>query len=47
MERKFNTSARKDLEFFISKNTFKKIFILAGPTSFKLSGLESFFKNPF
>ena len=47
MERKFNTSARKDLEFFISKNTFKKIFILAGPTSFKLSGLESFFKIPF
>ena len=47
MERKFNTSTKKDLELFISKNTFKKIFILAGPISFKLSSLEAFFKIPF
>jgi alcohol dehydrogenase class IV len=44
MKRKFNISTKKDLELFISKDNFKKIFVLAGPTLFKLSGLESFFK---
>lgn len=47
MKSKFNTSTKKDLKFFILKNTFKKIFILAGSTSFKLSGLESFFQISF
>tara|TARA_B100000029_G_scaffold516296_1_gene628509 strand:+ start:4517 stop:5629 length:1113 start_codon:yes stop_codon:yes gene_type:complete len=47
MKKKFNTSTKKDLELFILKNKFEKIFILTGPNSFKLSGLELFFKNSF
>ena len=34
---------KEDLHNFLSKKIFKKIFIIAGNNSFKLSGLDNFF----
>jgi alcohol dehydrogenase len=45
MENSFQTSTKKDLELFLSNNSFRKIFILAGNQSFSLSGLKLFFNS--
>ena len=34
---------KEDIQNFLSKKIFKKIFIIAGNNSFKLSGLDNFF----
>lgn len=39
------TSSKNDLEKFIINHSFKKIFIIAGNTSYFESGLKDFFKN--
>ena len=40
MRTPFNLSTKKDLELFINNENFKKIFILVGKKSYKLSGIN-------
>ena len=40
MKTPFNLSTKKDLELFINNENFKKIFILVGKKSYKLSGIN-------
>ena len=40
MKNYFNLSKKKDLETFIKKEKFKRIFILTGNNSYKLSGIK-------
>lgn len=47
MTNNFETSTKRDLKTFISNNSFKKIFVLAGNKSFLLSGLKEFFDKKF
>ena len=41
----FNISKKKELKNFIEDKSFKKILIIAGNTSFSLSGLKNFFSE--
>ena len=43
MQNEIKTSTKKDLEKFIDNSSFKKIFLLAGSTSYVESGLKNFF----
>lgn len=43
MQNEIKTSTKKDLEKFIDKNSFKKIFLLVGSISYTESGLKNFF----
>lgn len=43
MQNEIKTSTKKDLEQFIENSSFKKIFLLAGNTSYTKSGLKDFF----
>ena len=43
MQNEIKTSTKKDLEKFIENSSFKKIFLLAGSTSYVESGLKDFF----
>ncbi len=43
MHNEIKTSTKKDLEKFIENKSFKKIFLIAGNTSFVESGLNLFF----
>ena len=43
MQNQIKTSTKKDLEKFIDKSSFKKIFLVAGSTSYTESGLKNFF----
>ena len=45
MQNEIVTSTKKDLEKFIKNSSFKKIFLLAGSTSYVESGLKNFFFN--
>ena len=45
MQNEIETSTKKDLEKFIENSSFKKIFLLAGSTSYVESGLKNFFST--
>ena len=45
MQNEIKTSTKKDLEQFIENSSFKKIFLLAGNTSYTKSGKIEFFKQ--